>query len=192
MHKRIILSFLMFVFLCSYGAASCGAFIKAAEEKYGLPTGLLEAIVRVESRSTPWAVNTDNASRFFKDKTAAITYIRALKSKGTGNINVGCAQLNLRSHGHYFKGEIGHILDPNCNVHYAARLLRTLYNKTGSWEKAVRLYNSPSNGTAYQKHVFRIWSQNQMKENPARLIPVKASYVPTKQHKIKIGLGKRN
>lgn len=190
MYKRTTQFFLVLGLLCSYAAASCGAFIKAAEEKYRIPSGLLKAIVMLESRSTPWAVNTDDASRFFKDKTKALTYINTLKSKGTSNINVGCAQLNLRSHAHHFKGGVGQVLDPDCNVQYAARLLRTLYNKTGSWEKAVRYYNSPTNGDSYQKRVFRIWNLNQQKENPTQLIPVKATTLPPKKHKIKIGIGK--
>lgn len=180
MRKYSVLALLGLEIFLSYTVASCGAFIKAAEEKYSIPPGLLKAIITLESKATPWAVNTSHSSRFFKDKATALTYISTLKNNGTSNINVGCAQLNIRSHGHHFKGGLGHILDPDCNIHYAARFLRTLYNKTGSWEKAVRQYNSPSNGAHYQKQVFKIWHRNQLKENlakqnSARLIPIRAT-----------------
>jgi soluble lytic murein transglycosylase-like protein len=173
MIRSFVIAVTLFVGLCiSTVHASCQAFVPQLEKKYNIPPGLLKAILTVESRSTPWAVNTSNSSRFFKNKDSALQHVQRLKKSGIRNINVGCAQLNIPSHAHRFK-TIGHLIDPAENVAYAARLLRTLYNRYGTWEMAVRRYNSGSNGRPYKAKVFRVWKQQQSKAATAHLVTVK-------------------
>jgi len=170
---KILVIVVAFVVGCvSTSQASCQAFVSQLEKKYDIPSGLLKAIVIVESRGTPWAVNTHNSSRFFKKKDDALSHIQRLRKSGCRNINVGCAQLNVRSHVRHFK-DISHFIDPAENTAYAARLLRKLKNCYGTWEKAVRRYNSGTNGRPYQAKVWRVWRQQQSKATAARLIEAK-------------------
>ena len=59
-------------------SALCGAAIRAAEQKHGLPSGLLDAIARAESgrpvaamddiRPWPWTIDADGAGLFLDSK----------------------------------------------------------------------------------------------------------------------------
>lgn len=195
MHKILALILIVLISFVVRVEASCLAFARSAEIKYGIPEGLLIALLTVESRSSPWAVNTTDSSRFFKNKKDARTYIEKRLREGCPNINIGCGQINWNSHKHKFKKDMNKLLDPSDNVLYTASYLRELYNVTKCWKKAVRRYNSPSHGAAYQAKVYQIWKRNQMKAMQAHLVEIKlaeqaAQIQPKKHRKIQVGLGK--
>lgn len=192
MKKMITLFFALLISLTTANA-SCYAFVHKIEKEHGIPEGLLKAMLMLESRATPWAVNTNDASKFFSNKAQAVSYVKTLRQQGVGNINVGCGQLNVQSHGRNFKC-INEMLDPELNIKYAARLLKRLKNQHGTWEVAVRRYNSPGEaGHHYQNKVFKIWNKNQMKDARSYLKDVKQEIASdTKKRKIQVGFGKRD
>ena len=77
----------------------------AAEARYGVPTGLLQAIGLVESgrrdevtgrrEPWPWAINAEGEPHFFETKQQAVAWVRQAQSRGMQSIDVGCAQVNL-------------------------------------------------------------------------------------------------
>jgi soluble lytic murein transglycosylase-like protein len=85
-----------------------------AAQKYGIPPNILKAIAWQESRWNPGAV-------------------------GDGGKSFGMMQIYTSAHPDYDvqKGKA----DIQYNIEYGARLLRSLYDKYGSWEKAVERYN---------------------------------------------------
>lgn len=140
-------------------STNCPAIISHFEKLYGIPDKLLASIATVESRNSPWAVYALKKSRFFSTQEGAIDYIQKLKAKGVKNINIGCMQINLQSHGRRFKN-LSDILPPYQNIAYAAKLMKILYTQYGSWETAVKHYHSSSSlhNVSYKDRVFSVWA----------------------------------
>ncbi|MDR1475544.1 MAG: transglycosylase SLT domain-containing protein [Holosporales bacterium] len=148
--------------MCAHECA--WAFIKA-EKKYNIPPYLLRAISAVESgrRRTsthdvyPWTVCINGHGYFCANKTAAVEKIKNLKERGENNVDVGLMQINLRYHGCRFMS-VSDMIDPVKNVDFAARHLKQLYRRTGSWQSAVALYHSSNTGysTPYKNKVFTV------------------------------------
>ncbi len=138
---------------------NCATLIEHFEKKYDIPHKLLWAIARVESKERPWAVYARGRSHFFSSKESAVAHVEKLKAKGAKNINVGCMQINLQSHGGKFK-TLSEAFMPYTNIEYAAKLMKRLYNQYGSWEEAVRYYHSASSvfNVAYKHRVYSHWA----------------------------------
>ena len=115
--------------------------IYAAEAKYALPTGLLDALVWTESRYNPLAVSRAGA--------AGLGQLMPATAKDLG---------------------IGNRFDPLSNIDGAARYLRQMIDKFGVVHLALAAYNAgpraveraggiPRNGEtpAYVRNVLRSW-----------------------------------
>lgn len=140
--------------------AGCKNYYEAAEKKYGIPSGLLEAMGRVESTHNPWAINVNKKGRGYSNKKKALKIIKEARLKGATNINIGCLQLHWYHHLKNFKS-IHDMIDPKQNVMYAAKYLKHLIKRYKSLSMAVRRYNSPSkkNNMRYLKKVAKSWKK---------------------------------
>ena len=119
---------------------ACYTWAAVAEKAYGMPKGLMTAIVTQESGGHAYALNVDGKA--FRYRTAAeAAYAIQDKARSAFEIDVGCGQLNIRWHGVKFK-TLGALLDPHINMSYAAWHLSVLYKQTGSWAKAAGQYHS--------------------------------------------------
>lgn len=118
---------------------NCSKIIGHFEAKYGIPKHLMHAIARVESRCRPWAVHHNGSSHQFRQVKTALEFLKT----ATGNIQVGCMQLDISSHGKRFK-TTEMMMTPYHNIEFAAKLLRRLYKRYGSWERAVSFYHAAS------------------------------------------------
>jgi len=146
----------------------CASIIASAERRHGIPARLLRAISlaetgRVDPHSKamiawPWAVNAGGTGHYHATKVKAIAAVRRLRAKGARNIDVGCMQVNLLHHPKAFPN-LRTAFDPERNVAYAAKFLKDLHAKTGSWIDAVAAYHSSvaHQGTPYMLRVLRIW-----------------------------------
>jgi hypothetical protein len=144
-------------------SALCLSAIAEAEQKYGIPHGMLGAISRVESgrpmpvtgdwQPWPWTVNDGGHSLFFDTRAEAAAVTAKLLAQGGGNVDIGCMQVNLRYHRSAFRS-LQEAFDPMLNADYAARLLVLLHHGRG-WEAASGLYHSatPALGTPYSGNV---------------------------------------
>jgi hypothetical protein len=129
----------------------CAMAAQAAEQRYGLPTGLLFAIGQVESgrpdaathqrQPWPWTVQSMGQSYYFASKAAAVAWVQAAQAKGDASIDTGCLQVNLMYHPHAFQ-TVDVAFDPAANADYAARFLLSLHASTGDWRQAVGFYHS--------------------------------------------------
>ncbi|RZI46280.1 transglycosylase SLT domain-containing protein [Candidatus Finniella inopinata] len=139
---------------------NCQEIVAFFEKKHGIPGKLLSAIARVESGKAPWAVNARGRAHHFRTKEKALQFIQTLKDQGVKNINVGYMQINLQSHGRKFK-KLEDVLTPYHNIAYAAKLIKHLYDRYGSWAEAIRFYHSGSSyhNLPYQRKVFKAWEQ---------------------------------
>lgn len=130
--------------------------IEKEEENKGIPKGLLKSMVSVESGNNPYAVNSSKKSHHFQSKSQAANFINTAVNKGRQNLSVGCLQLHYKTHRKHFNS-IEDMIEPTTNISYAAKLLKNLYDKYGSWEKAIKVYHSGQDhhNNIYYKKVMK-------------------------------------
>nr|WP_294504098.1 lytic transglycosylase domain-containing protein [uncultured Rhodopila sp.] len=150
----------------------CRQAIAVAERAHGIPANLLAAVARVESgrrdqvtgtfNPWPWTINMDGQGSFYDTKAQAIAAATAMRPRVEHSIDVGCMQISLVHHPDAFAG-MAQAFEPSSNADYGARFLMQLYEKTGSWPKAVELYHSatPELGLEYQRKVYAAWPEEQ-------------------------------
>ncbi|MDC0739476.1 transglycosylase SLT domain-containing protein [Cognatishimia sp. SS12] len=127
----------------------CIAAILEAQANHAIPDNLLLSIgIQEAGRSGPqgltvwpWTVNAAGEGAFFQSRQAALDWVREKQAAGIDSIDVGCMQINLRWHGAEFATQEA-AFDPHLNADYAARFLRALFEKTGSWDEAAGRYHS--------------------------------------------------
>lgn len=146
----------------------CAKAIAPIERLQAIPSQMLQAIALTESGrwdkirkvkfAWPWTVTSGGSGKFFNTKQQAIDHVRALKAKGTRNIDVGCMQVNLKYHPDAF-ANLEQAFDPHVNAAYAAELVNKLRVSTRSWAQAVRHYHSShhAKGRKYWRKFQSIW-----------------------------------
>lgn len=133
--------------------------IATEERKQGIPNGILNSIAAVESRHKPYAVNARQKAHNFGTKDEAVKFVNASLKSGCDNISVGCLQLHYKTHRKKFTS-LDDMLTPESNASYAAGLLKSLYNRYGSWEMAIRMYHTKKAryNKRYYKKVMRAYN----------------------------------
>jgi Transglycosylase SLT domain len=143
----------------------CRQAVASAERAHGIPTHLLAAIARVESgrrdqasgayNPWPWTINVDGQGSFYDNKMQAVAAATSMRPHVTVSIDVGCMQISLTNHPGAF-ATMDQAFDPFINADYGARFLVQLFEKTGSWPKAVEYYHSatPELGHDYGQKVY--------------------------------------
>ncbi len=148
---------------------ACAQAGRAAEQRFGIPAGLLRAIGQIESGRTapdgfaapwPWTIDVAGEGRFLPSREAAVTAVRDLRGSGAASIDVGCFQVNLHYHPDAF-ASLDEAFDPVANALYAARFLSALHARDGSWRAAVAAYHSatPEHGLPYRDRVLAAWNE---------------------------------
>jgi soluble lytic murein transglycosylase-like protein len=146
---------------CAWAAdPACEREMLRAAYKHGVPLGVLYAVGLTETGRgdtlRPHALNIEGRAVYESDRTAALARFQAAEQAGAKWIDVGCMQINYRFHARNF-ASVADMLEPARNVDYAARFLRQLREREGSWTMAVARYHAgPSNGPAQQRYVCRV------------------------------------
>ncbi len=166
----------LFAVLAPFGAGAaepdwlaCAQAGTAAEQRFGIPAGLLRAIGQVESGRTapdglaapwPWTIDVAGEGRFLPSSEAAVAAVRGLLARGAASVDVGCFQVNLHYHPNAF-ASLEEAFDPVANALYAARFLSALHLRDGSWQAAVGAYHSatPEHGLPYRDRVLAAWNE---------------------------------
>ena len=146
----------------------CAAAVQKAEQQYGTPPGLLNAIAKAESgrrlpgattlQPWPWTLNIDGEGLFFANRRQAVGVLVKALAQGSGFTDVGCMQVDLQYHAKAFR-TLEEALDPVANADFAARFLLSLYEATGgNWYAAVGYYHSrsPELARLYREHVTAV------------------------------------
>lgn len=144
-------------------ALVCMEATQKFEHKYQIKEHLLTTISSVETGrwdekrqqrlAWPWTINAQGKGMFFKTKGEAIREVKRLQKAGVKSIDVGCMQINLSYHPNAFKN-LNEAFDPEKNVEYSAKFLKSLYKRKGNdWIKAAMAYHSsaPKKARAYKK-----------------------------------------
>lgn len=159
--------------------AMCRPALTAAEVRYGIPAGLLQAIGVVESgrrdertgqrEPWPWSINGEGEPHIFDTKQEAVAWVRQAQARGMRSIDVGCAQINLMYHPNAF-ASLEEAFDPVSNADYAARFLTELWNTSarGNWMTAAGHYHSqtPELADAYRQQVQAVFAGGTARTSP--------------------------
>lgn len=193
--RRFILFFFGFVTILSSQIQSktkeaCKECIQRHEKKIGIEPGLLEAIVQIESKHKPYAVNACGRAYSFSSASEAAQFVQSKQREGYQNISVGATQLHVPSHGRRFK-DLTAMMDPEQNIAYAAKYLKKLRQQTGSWESAVKRYHSPdpTASARYCGKVFGAWAKIKKirsKQNPQKHSSLKVAYKLSQENKKRV------
>ena len=151
------------------GVPDCKAIARAAEERHGLPDGILQSISTVEAsriqpdgsyRAWPWTLNDNGKGLFFDDPEQVLDYLDTHMTNPDTSIDIGCMQINTKWHGASFE-TLDEMLDPASNIAYAAGFLTDLYYAHGSWNDAIRHYHSRDQrkNDPYLNRVLAIWTK---------------------------------
>jgi len=148
----------------------CMDAVAEAERANNIPRHLMAAIAVAESgrwnrerrakSAWPWTVMAEGKGRYLPTKAKAIAAVRALKARNVRNIDVGCMQINLRAHPDAF-ANLEQAFDPIANVAYSTTFLKSLFEETGSWQKASGRYHSttPKFNRPYRLKVLKLWNE---------------------------------
>ncbi|HYG86115.1 MAG TPA: lytic transglycosylase domain-containing protein [Azospirillum sp.] len=136
----------------------CSRHFANGEALYGIPRGILHAMSMVESgrggMPWPWALNLSGEPRYPATRAEALRLMHDEVGGLRTDVAVGCMQIHTRWHAGSF-AIAEDILDPTVNVTYAARFLRELYDRHGSWTEAVRHYHA-SDPAAQHAYLCRV------------------------------------
>lgn len=132
--------------------------IRKAEIQYGVPKGLLRALIQTESGLKPFALNINGKPHYCNTQAEAVALANQAINSGITNIDIGLSQVNYRWHGSKFDS-VESMLCASKNVFYAADLLRSLKLQHGDWHKALRHYHSakPTYHNEYSRKVVMCW-----------------------------------
>lgn len=142
------------------GVKLCEKYLSAASAAEGVPLGLLYAVALTETGSggelNPYAMNIEGASVLAKSTSEAIAVFEEAREADKTLIDLGCMQINYHYHHQNF-ASVPDMLDPRQNVRYAAKLLKSLKAKHGSWTAAVARYHAgPKNKVAQHRYVCKV------------------------------------
>jgi soluble lytic murein transglycosylase-like protein len=138
----------------------CEREMIAAARKYNVPLGVLYAVGLTETgrRNSlyPYALNIEGQSVFPPSRQAAKQDVMDAQLLGKKLIDIGCMQINHHYHGDQFRS-VDQMLEPRANVQYAARFLKNLRQRQGSWTMAVARYHAgPNNDPAQKRYVCTV------------------------------------
>jgi soluble lytic murein transglycosylase-like protein len=162
--RRIIVAAL---FICSVAAEvradqarPCEREMARAAQLHGIPLGILYAVGLTETGRRgalhPYALGAEGQTVFAGNIDHAMASFEVMRQKGIKLIDLGCMQINHYYHGEKF-GSVRAMFDPAKNVDYAARFLKELKQREGSWTMAVARYNAgPHNQPAQKRYICHI------------------------------------
>lgn len=137
---------------------------------HGIPAALFYAVALTESgrahqggdealRPWPWTLNVAGQGRYYPSRTASWSALTRLLARGERSVDIGLMQVSWRYHAKRL-GSAWRALDPEHNLHVAARLLRQCQRRHGEWWAAVGCYhapNHPGRAARYRRRVERHW-----------------------------------
>jgi Transglycosylase SLT domain len=141
-------------------AGICEAEVGRASREEDIPLGVLYAVGLTETGRRgalqPYALNIEGKSLFPQSERAALVEFYKARSKGARLIDLGCMQINYHYHGQEF-ASVASMLNPALNVNYAARFLKLLRKREGSWTMAVARYHAgPNNNPAQRRYICAV------------------------------------
>lgn len=142
------------------GIGICEREMASASVAENVPLGVLYAVGLTETghrgQLQPYALNVEGRTIIASSLKEAIATFAKERNSGMVLIDVGCMQINHHYHGKEF-ASVAAMFDPAINVRYAARFLRSLKEREGSWSMAVARYHAgPNNNPAQKRYICAV------------------------------------
>ncbi|WP_414526022.1 transglycosylase SLT domain-containing protein [Pseudochelatococcus sp. G4_1912] len=133
--------------------------IRAARE-FNVPVNILYAVGLTETGRRgslqPYAMNIAGKAYFATSPQDAIRRLNAERANGVKLIDLGCMQINHHFHRERFSS-LEEMINPRHNVDYAAKFLKELRKREGTWTMAVARYHAgPNNNPAQKRYICRV------------------------------------
>lgn len=146
--------------LAAPASTVCEQEMQRASQQHQVPLGVLYAVGLTETGRKgslqPYALNVEGKAIFAVSAADAMRKFYAARASGAKLIDLGCMQINHHYHGKEFRS-LRDMLVPHTNVEYAARFLKQLRAREGSWTLAVARYHAgPDNNPAQKRYVCRV------------------------------------
>ncbi|MFM8748032.1 MAG: transglycosylase SLT domain-containing protein [Aestuariivirga sp.] len=138
----------------------CEREMASAANSENVPLGVLYAVGLTETGRngalSPYALNIEGRPVFASSRRQAVAEFIKARASGKKLIDLGCMQINHFYHGGEFES-VSAMLDPQANVRYAARFLKQLKAREGSWTMAVARYHAgPDNDPAQKRYICAV------------------------------------
>lgn len=138
----------------------CERELARAARTYDIPLQILYAVGLTESGGDgalqPFMLYFEGRDHLPATLPDALKMFHAAHDRGIELIDIGCMQVNYYWHKAEFH-TLEEMFDPRLNVEQAARFLKELKKRHGSWTMAVARYNAGPNNTAgQQRYVCRV------------------------------------
>ena len=119
--------------------------VKEYSEQYDVPTGLINAIIQVESSGNTYAVRYEDGYRWlvkpFKQFHWHTPTEKIMQKTSWGLMQIMGAVARERG----FKGRyLAELCKPEIGVKYGVKHLKWQYNRYGNWRDAISAYNQGS------------------------------------------------
>ena len=121
---------------------SLASMFEEASHTWGVPAALTQAIARVESGLSPWALNIEGRGYQFESKEKALAKAKEAEAKGR-SFDSGVMQVNnfwLKKYGIPLEAA----LDPLANIYLGSWILKQEIDRHGQTWNAVGAYHSPN------------------------------------------------
>lgn len=133
--------------------------IRAARENQ-VPLPVLYAVALTETGQRgalhAYAMNIHGRPAFNATLQDALATFEQARRQHESLVDIGCMQINYRYHGRQF-ASVEDMFDPARNVDYAARFLKALHKKEGTWTASVARYHAgPGNAPAQRTYVCAV------------------------------------
>lgn len=143
--------------------ASQASFFEAAAQEVDVPPELTQAIARVESGGTPYALNVEGRGYFFDSKEEALAAASEAQAAGK-SFDSGVMQINnwwLKR----YDIPLEAVFDPAANILLGSWILRQELDRHGDTWTAVARYHSPNTdrGNQYVARVRRALERGTVK-----------------------------
>ncbi len=152
----------VFTFSASAALAenACEREMAQAAARYDIPLGVLYAVGLTETGKRgslqPFALNIEGRAAYARSLAEGVKDFEAAVADGAVLIDIGCMQVNYHYHGAAF-ASVADMFSPARNVDYAARFLKQLRRREGSWTMAVARYHAgPDNDPAQKRYVCAV------------------------------------
>jgi soluble lytic murein transglycosylase-like protein len=135
-------------------AKICERYLPAIAKSEEVPLGVLYAVglteTGVKGSLHPYALNVEGRTIITYSQADALREFQKATRQGKVLIDLGCMQVNFHYHGANFDSP-AEMMEPEKNIVYAARYLKTLYASEGSWAAAVARYHASPRKPQEQK-----------------------------------------
>lgn len=169
MMKRLLLGLILALWSASALAGAkpkggppniCEQELARAAKTYDIPLPILYAVGLTESGYggylQPYTLYIEGKDYIASNLEEALKLFHAARDRGVTLIDIGCMQVNWYWHKDEFNS-LEDIFNPRLNVEQAARFLKRLKERHGTWTMAVARYNSgPKNAVGQHRYACRV------------------------------------